>query len=114
MVTLAVSTGAAQLHMGKPGLVLSIVIPSYNRAKTIAGTLEDYVQSFPADYHDDFEIVVALNGCTDGMSAIVKGYMTAQASDKYREKTSLPWLTQASILMPKWLTDQIWQRWQAG
>ncbi len=44
----------------------SVIVPAHNEQERIAKTLEDYVQVFA-----DSEIIVVLNGCTDGTRAVV-------------------------------------------
>ena len=55
---------------------LSIVIPAHNEARRIAGTLEDYLAYFPPNSRLDmvYEIVVVLNGCTDGTLGVVEEF----------------------------------------
>ena len=56
-------------------LELSIVIPAYNEAERIRPTLKEYAGHFSALYGGDFEIVVVLNGCTDGTRSVVEELM---------------------------------------
>ncbi|MBI2415401.1 MAG: glycosyltransferase family 2 protein [Candidatus Kerfeldbacteria bacterium] len=50
---------------------LSIVIPAYNEAHRITPTLHDYLEYYRAT---NSEIIVVLNGCSDGTLAIVKSF----------------------------------------
>lgn len=52
---------------------LSIVVPAYNEEDRIAKMLAAYLPYFAARYGDDFEIVVSVNGSTDGTEAIARG-----------------------------------------
>lgn len=51
--------------------MLSIIIPAYNAERLIATTFNDYAVYFSTEYHQDFEIIVIVNGCTDRTSEIV-------------------------------------------
>ena len=50
---------------------LSIVIPAHNEEARIGPTLRAYATAFHADYGDRWELVVALNGCTDETQRVV-------------------------------------------
>lgn len=54
--------------------MLSIIMPAHNEAGRIAITLEDYIAYFIREYHQDFEMVVVADGCTDQTAAIVDKY----------------------------------------
>ena len=51
---------------------LSIVIPAYNEENRIGPTLREYVEHFEPSYGERFEIIVVLNGCTDGTREVVE------------------------------------------
>ena len=51
---------------------LSIVIPAYNEAGRIQPTLEEYTRHFGKQRKGATEILVVLNGCTDGTRTIVE------------------------------------------
>ena len=48
---------------------LSIIIPAWNEERIIARTLTRYVEFFSDKY--DFEVIVVMDGCTDGTLDIV-------------------------------------------
>jgi GT2 family glycosyltransferase len=49
---------------GQPALLVSVITPTYNRRASLLATLRALEsQSFPAD---QFEVVVVIDGCTDG------------------------------------------------
>ena len=50
---------------------ISIVIPAYNEETRIANTLNEYAENFASRYQDRWELLVILNGCTDGTEEIV-------------------------------------------
>lgn len=50
---------------------LSIVIPAHNEEARIGPTLRAYIAAFHPDYGDRWELIVALNGCTDGTKQVV-------------------------------------------
>jgi glycosyltransferase involved in cell wall biosynthesis len=56
-------------------LQLSIIIPAYNEAGRIRPTLEEYASCFAGIYGNAFEVVVVLNGCTDGTRSVVEAVM---------------------------------------
>jgi len=62
---------------------LSIVIPAYNEAKRIEKTLCNYLKFFRDKYGLEFEIIVVLNGCTDGTIEILKTYSENYIQIKY-------------------------------
>ena len=51
---------------------LSIVVPAYNERNRIKPTLVDYVNYFSKKY--EFELIVVLNGCTDGTKDLVENF----------------------------------------
>lgn len=55
-------------------LDLSIVIPAYNEERRLGPTLEAYVGLFSLRYGGAWELLVVLNGCTDGTEGLVDGY----------------------------------------
>lgn len=60
---------------------LSIIIPAWNEEKVIADTLTKYVNYFEGKY--DFEIVVVMDGCTDGTLQTVKDYSRKNHKIRY-------------------------------
>ncbi len=50
----------------------SIIIPAHNEEKYLAKTLESIQQQ----EHTDYEVIVVLNGCTDGTEEVIKRYRT--------------------------------------
>ena len=61
---------------------LSIVIPAYNEEARIRPTLEAYASYFEAQYGDDVEIVVVVNGSKDRTEQLVRA--VAEKSPKVR------------------------------
>jgi glycosyltransferase involved in cell wall biosynthesis len=53
----------------RPATTVSVVIPAHNEEHRIGATLQDYVETFP-----DAELLVVLNGCTDGTRAVVERF----------------------------------------
>ncbi|MGD9873430.1 MAG: dolichyl-phosphate beta-glucosyltransferase [Kiritimatiellia bacterium] len=53
---------------------LSIVVPAYNEEKRIRPMLDAYLAFFTEHYGSDFELVVVVNGSTDGTAAVVQEY----------------------------------------
>jgi glycosyltransferase involved in cell wall biosynthesis len=49
-----------------------LLIPAYNEERRIAPVLRDYATYFRANYPGRFELVVVLNGCTDGTLDVVQ------------------------------------------
>ena len=56
--------------MTEPSLLL--LIPAYNEEHRIEPVLRDYAQYFKEHYHGKFQLVVVLNGCTDGTLGVVQ------------------------------------------
>jgi len=54
--------------------MLSVIMPAYKEEARIAKTLEDYVIHFSKEYHQDFEMIVILDGCIDRTMEIVNEY----------------------------------------
>jgi len=52
-------------------LDISIIIPAYNEESRIANTLKAYSTAFSPKYHDRWELLVILNGCTDQTEEVV-------------------------------------------
>lgn len=52
-------------------LKLSIIIPAKNEEKRIPKTLDAYLDYFENKYKDDFELIVVVNGSTDGTKEYV-------------------------------------------
>lgn len=48
---------------------MSVVVPAHNEEKRLSGTLENLASIF---YPGKLEIIVALNGCTDGSAAVAR------------------------------------------
>jgi glycosyltransferase involved in cell wall biosynthesis len=51
---------------------LSIVVPAYNEEGRIGKMLEAYLAYFSARYGSDFELIVSVNGSTDGTEPVVR------------------------------------------
>ncbi len=51
---------------------LSIVVPAYNEEGRIGRMLEAYLSYFAARYGNDFEMIVSVNGSTDGTESVVQ------------------------------------------
>lgn len=51
---------------------LSIVVPAFNEEARIGPMLEAYLPYFARRYGGDFELIVAVNGSTDGTAAVVR------------------------------------------
>ena len=56
--------------MTEPSLLL--LIPAYNEERRIEPVLRDYGRYFQENYHGKFQLVVVLNGCTDGTIGVVR------------------------------------------
>lgn len=52
---------------------LSIVVPAYNEEGRIGKMLAAYLGYFAARYGNDFELIVSVNGTTDGTEGVVRG-----------------------------------------
>lgn len=59
--------------MGEPQLELSVVIPAYNEAKSIAGVVERLAQNLEGQGHTSYEILVVDDGSEDGTADQVRG-----------------------------------------
>ena len=53
---------------------LSIVIPAFNERERITATLEDYTHFFTPLYDEAYELIVVINGSTDGCEELVRSY----------------------------------------
>ena len=56
--------------MTEPSLLL--LIPAYNEERRIEPVLRDYARYFKDHYQGKFQLVVVLNGCTDGTLGVVQ------------------------------------------
>lgn len=56
---------------------LSIIVPAHNEEKRLAKMLDEYLPFFARSYGNDFEMLVIINGSSDGTEAIANNY-TAQ------------------------------------
>jgi len=77
MLFLNAQDGFARRRNGGSGLDktldvtdLSIIVPAWNEEEIIGETLSEYVEYFTGRY--EFEIVVVIDGCTDGTLGVVK------------------------------------------
>lgn len=59
---------------------LSIIVPAHNEEKRLPKMLDSYLPFFSMAYGSDFEMLVVVNGSTDGTEGIVKKY-----AEKYRQ-----------------------------
>jgi glycosyltransferase involved in cell wall biosynthesis len=66
----------------EPSLLL--LIPAYNEEDRIEPVLRDYARYFHERYHGKFQLVVVLNGCTDGTLGVVR-----RVGAEYPEVTAL-------------------------
>lgn len=55
---------------------LSIVVPAYNEESRIRRMLDAYVPYFAGRYGGDVEVLVVVNGSSDGTAAVVQDYAT--------------------------------------
>lgn len=62
---------AGQFQKESRRLDISIVIPAYNEEDRIARTLSVYAAEFAPRHNDRWELLVVLNGCTDGTESVV-------------------------------------------
>jgi len=54
---------------------LSIIVPAYNEEHRLAKMLDEYLPFFARSYGNDFEMLVVINGSSDGTESIVNNYM---------------------------------------
>jgi len=59
---------------------LSFLIPAHNEEKVIGKTLENLL-NIP---HKDYEVIIGLDGCTDGTEEIVKEFVKKSNKFKYK------------------------------
>jgi glycosyltransferase involved in cell wall biosynthesis len=52
---------------------LSLVVPAYNEEGRIGRMLEAYLPYFESRYGNGFELIVSVNGSTDGTESVVRG-----------------------------------------
>ena len=50
---------------------LSLIIPAFNEEKRIEGTILSYLEYFSSE-QNNFEIIVEMDGCTDGTEEVVR------------------------------------------
>jgi len=53
---------------------LSIIVPAHNEEKRLAKMLDEYLPFFALSYGNDFEMLVVINGSSDGTETITKEY----------------------------------------
>ncbi|MEK6903126.1 MAG: glycosyltransferase [Nanoarchaeota archaeon] len=63
---------------------LSIIIPAYNEEKRIIKTLEQYTAYFDKQLKKEYEMFVAINGCTDNTVFVVQKYAKKHKTVQYR------------------------------
>src|ERR1041385_951999 len=63
-------TPSLRAPMTDPSLLL--LIPAYNEEGRIEPVLRDYARYFKENYGGKFELVVVLNGCTDGTLGVIQ------------------------------------------
>jgi len=56
------------------GMRLSIVVPAYNEERRLGGMLDDYLPFFASRFGDAFELIVVVNGSSDGTAALAARY----------------------------------------
>jgi len=54
---------------------LSIIVPAHNEEKRLAQMLDAYLPFFTAAYGNDFEMLIVINGSTDGTENLVNQYL---------------------------------------
>lgn len=54
---------------------LSIIVPAHNEEKRLPKMLDEYLPFFSQTYRADFEMLVVINGSSDGTETVVKKYM---------------------------------------
>jgi glycosyltransferase involved in cell wall biosynthesis len=62
---------------------LSIIIPAYNEEERIAPTLKEYSDYFTEKMGKDFEVFVAVNGCTDDTIGVIERVMKTHKGIRY-------------------------------
>jgi glycosyltransferase involved in cell wall biosynthesis len=53
---------------------LSIIVPAYNEEKRLGRMLDEYVPFLTARLGDTFELIIVVNGSTDGTAALARSY----------------------------------------
>ena len=53
---------------------LSLVVPAYNEEGRLGKMLAAYLEYFAARYGSDFELIVSVNGSTDGTETVARGF----------------------------------------
>jgi len=53
---------------------LSIIVPAYNEEKRLAKMLDEYLPFFARAYGNDFEMLVVINGTSDGTETVANKY----------------------------------------
>ena len=64
---------------------LSIVIPALNEEKRIVPTLEKYVSYLSKHMKHQYELFIAINGCTDNTLGVVKKFAKKHKTVKYKD-----------------------------
>ncbi len=54
---------------------LTIIIPAHNERKRIRPMLDAFVAHFPPRYGDEVELIVVVNGSSDGTEAVIREYV---------------------------------------
>lgn len=62
---------------------LTIIVPAHNEEKRLPKMLDEYLPFFSQIYHADFEMLVVINGSSDGTETVVKKYMVKFPQIKY-------------------------------
>ncbi|MEM3871152.1 MAG: glycosyltransferase family 2 protein [Nitrososphaeria archaeon] len=63
---------AESLNLKEP--IISIIIPAYNEEKRICSSLQKLLIYLSNNFHDSYEILVVMDGCTNGTSRIVNAF----------------------------------------